>query len=147
MIEITYIGIKEAGKPYRVVNSALVKKELNQLPEGRYKNIVKKWRKDKSNPQLRWLFGQVYPLVLHGLIDAGFEDFTNNDEIDAYMKSMFANREIINRNTGEIITVPSLKRNFTTIEMMTFTDSIRTWASDYLGVTIPEPGESYEMNI
>jgi len=147
MIKLVYIGLKENGKPFRIVNKALLEKELIGLPAGRYRLTIDKWRKEKSNPQLRWLFGQVYPLVLHGLIDVGFEDITTIEEVDAYMKSMFANREIINRNSGEIITVPALKRNFTTVEMMTFTDSIRTWSQEYLNVTIPEPGESYEMNL
>ena len=147
MTSLDYIGIKEDGKTFRVINKALLEKELIELPKGKYRLIIEKLRRKKSNSQLAWLFGQVYPIVLKGLVDIGYEDFTTLAQVDELCKSMFAKREIVNRNTGEIITVPSLKRDFSTIEMMTYTDAIRNWAEDYLKVTIPEPEQNYEMNL
>jgi hypothetical protein len=146
MIKIQYIAIKEQSKPFRVVNSKLFKGELDQLPAGRYRVTVEKYRKNKSNPQLAWLYGQIYPLVLQGLIDAGWDEVTNLDQVDAMMKDMFAKTEIVNKHTGEIMDIPGLKRNMTTVEMMTYVDAIRDWASEYLNVIIPEPETQTNFN-
>jgi hypothetical protein len=145
MLRISYIGIRELSKPFRIVNSKLFRQELDSLPVGRYKVTVEKYRKAKSNSQLAWLYGQIYPLVLKGLNDAGWE-FTSNDEVDEYCKSMFASREILNRHTGEIMDVPGLKRDMTTTEMMTYVDAIRDWASEYLNIIIPEPETNFSIN-
>lgn len=138
MKKVSAIGIKEDGKAFRVINRVLLDVELSGLPKGRYRLTVEKLRKNKSNSQLAWLYGQVYPLVLTGLNDAGWE-FTSLDEVDEYCKSMFSSREILNRHTGEILDVPGLKRNMSTVEMMSYVEAIRDWASEYLSINIPDP--------
>ena len=142
---IKYIAISEAGK-FGVVNDKLFREELARLPNGRYDIVVRKYRRSKSTPQLRWLYGQVYPLVLKGLNDAGWE-FTTIEEVDEYCKSMFSSREVLNRHTGEIIAVPGLKRDMTTTDMMTYVDAIRDWASEWLNINIPEPLQQLTMEI
>ena len=144
MNKIQYIGIKEPDKAFRIVNSKLLNEELRRLPKGRYRVIIERWRKNKSNPQLGYLFACVYPLVLRHLNDAGWE-FTSVDEVDIHCKKLFANKEIVNRDTGEIISIPALKRDMTTMDMMTYVDAIRQWDSEYLGGTIPEPETNIEM--
>ena len=144
MNKIQYIGIKEPDKAFRIVNSKLLNEELRRLPKGRYRVIIERWRKNKSNPQLGYLFACVYPLVLRHLNDAGWE-FTSVDEVDIHCKKLFANKEIVNRDTGEIISIPALKRDMTTMEMMTYVDAIRQWDAEYLGGTIPEPETNIEM--
>lgn len=144
MSKIQYIGIKQKGNPFRVVSSDNFKKELDLLPDGRYRMTVEKWRKNKSNPQLGYLFAVIYPLVLQHLNDAGWE-YTSVDQVDVKLKVMFAGQEIINRNTGEIETIPALKRDMTTTEMNTFIDAIRIWDAEYLGGTIPEPETNFEI--
>ena len=141
---IQYMGIGD-GTSFRVVNSADFYRELNAL-KGRYRVTVQQYRRSKSTPQLRWLYGQVYPLVLKGLNDAGWE-FTTVEEVDEYCKSMFSSREVLNRHSGEIIAVPGLKRDMTTTDMMTYVDAIRDWASKYLNINIPEPEQQMAMNL
>jgi len=144
MSRIQYIGVKVKDKAFRVVSSENFKKELSELPEGRYRITIDKYRKQKSNPQLGYLFACVYPFVLKALDDAGWE-FTSIDEVDEYCKSMFSSKEILNRNTGEIMDIPGLKRDMTTTEMMTYVDAIRDWASEYLNVYIPEPEQQIDL--
>jgi hypothetical protein len=143
-MKLEAIGIGD-GVSFRVVNSSDFYRELNAL-KGRYRLTIERYRRSKSNPQLRWLYGQVYPLVLKGLNDAGWE-FTTIAEVDEYCKSMFASREVLNRHTGEIMFVPGLKRDMTTTEMMTYVDAIRDWASEYLNINIPEPEQQMAMNL
>jgi hypothetical protein len=141
MNKIKHMAIKEDGKSLRVVNPALLREESDKLPAGRYDFIIQKHQKNKSNPQLGYYFACVIPLSWKLLLDAGWE-FTSEEEVDAFWKSQFANRELINRNTGEIMSIPTLKRNMTTVDMMVFVDAIRNYCSEYLGGYIPEPEEN-----
>ena len=142
-MKLEHIAVKDDS--FRVVNKALLDKELIELPKGRYRLIIEKYRKKKSNPQLAWLYGQVYPLVLKALNDAGWE-FTSIEEVDEYCKSMFASREVLNRHSGEILEVPGLKRDMTTTELSTYVNAIRDWCAEYLNVYVPEPGEQIKID-
>lgn len=146
MTKIQYIGIKEAGKAFRIVNDKMLKEELLTLQNGKYRLTIERYRKNKSNTQLGYLFAGVYPIVLKGLQDAGWE-FTSIDEVDEYCKSMFASRDVLNRHTGEVIPVPGLKRDFTTTDMMIYVDAIREWASEFLNVYVPEPEQQIQMQL
>jgi hypothetical protein len=146
MSKIQYIGIKKDNLPFQVVSSANFKRELNLLPDGRYRITVEKWRKNKSNPQLGYYFACVLPLFLQGAIDAGWE-ITSIEECDIWLKSMFANKNLINKHTGQIVSVPALKREMTTVEMSTFTNQVRDYAAEYLNIHIPDPETNLKMNL
>jgi hypothetical protein len=145
--KISYIAIKEDGKAFRVINRVMLDAELSGLPKGKYRLSIEKLRKNKSNSQLAWLYGQIYPHVLQGYLDAGWDDITNLDQVDAKMKEMFAQTEIVNKHTGEIMKIPALKRDMSTVDMMTFVQAIREWAEEYLNVSIPEPGTNLTMDL
>ena len=102
MKKIKAIGIKEEGKPYRVVNAKTFREQLDALPKGKYQHTVERYYKKASPVQFGWLYGSIYPLSLIALNDAGYE-FTNIDQVDLFWKSLFANKEFLNRETGEII--------------------------------------------
>lgn len=145
-MKIQYAGIKEEGKSFRVVSGDRFKTELDQLPEGRYRMTVDKWRKDKSLPQLGYYYACVLPMSWELLTSAGWE-FTSLDEVDAFWKDLYANKEIVNRNTGEVISVPALKRHMTTTEFSTFVDAVRNHCAEYLGGYIPEPESQIQMQM
>jgi len=147
MSKIRYIAIKEDNKPFRVINSKLLKAECERLPKGRYSLVIEKYRKNKSNAQLAWLYGQIYPLVLKGFLDMGWDEITNLDMVDAKMKSLFSTKEIVNKHTGEIMIIPLLKREMTTVEMMTYTDAIRDWSREWLNIEIPDPETNYTIEL
>lgn len=115
-VKLEAIAIKEDGKAFRIVNRALLDKELTGLPKGRYRLLIEKYRKKKSNPQLGYLFACIYPYVLRGLNDLGWE-FTNLDEVDAECKKRFASQDILNRHTGEIMEIPALTVQFDCVEV------------------------------
>jgi len=138
MQKIKHIGIKEDGKAFMIVNRALLEQELTELPKGKYCLTIEKYRKNKSNPQLGYYYACVLPLFLKGAIDAGWE-ITSIEECDIWLKSMFANKDLINKDTGQIISVPALKREMTTVEMSTFTNQVRDYAAEFLNIIIPDP--------
>ncbi|OQB67232.1 MAG: hypothetical protein BWX92_04025 [Deltaproteobacteria bacterium ADurb.Bin135] len=143
-MKLEHIGIKEDGKAFRIINRALLDKELTELPKGKYRLLIEKYKRKKSNPQLGYLFACVYPLSQKLLLDAGWE-LATIDEVDVFWKSKFANREIVNRNTGEVENIPDLKRNFTTTDMMAYIDAIRNYCSEYLNGYIPGPEEQTKL--
>ena len=142
MKKITAIGIKEERKPFRITNKSGLESSLNDLPKGKYKLTVEKYYNKSTPPQFGWLYACIYPLSLIALNDAGYE-FTNIDEVDQFWKSLFANTEILNRETGEIMNIPKSKSQFVTVDQMAYCEKIRQYCSEYLGVNIPEPDPNW----
>jgi len=145
MKKITAIGIKEEEKPFRVTFQKEFRQSLDNLPKGKYKMTVEKYQRKATPDQFGWLFGSIYPLSLLALNDAGYE-FTNVDQVDIFWKCMFANKEVLNRETGEIMKIPLSKSEFKTVDQMTFCNSIRDHCSEFLGVFIPEPDVDWKTN-
>jgi hypothetical protein len=145
MLRIEHIAIKD-NRPFRVVNRSLLEQEIKGLPKGRYRLLIEKKRNKKSNAQLGYLFSVIYPIVLQDLINAGWE-FSTVDEVDIYCKSLFANKEILNRDTAEIVNIPALKRDMTTTEFATYINTIRQWDAEFLGGYVPEPNEQIKMKL
>jgi hypothetical protein len=138
-------GIKEKDKPFHVINSATFKKELDLLPVGRYRIIAEKLKRKASPEQFRYLYGLVYPLSLIALNNAGYE-FTNIDQVDLFWKSIFANKELLNRESGEIHKIPLSKSEFMTIDEMTYCDAIRNYCSEYFATYIPDPDPNWKQH-
>ena len=137
-------GIKEKGKPFHVINSATFKTELDLLPPGRYRILAEKIKRKASPEQFRYLYGLVYPLSMIALNDAGYE-FVNIDEVDIFWKEIFANKELLNRETGEVMKIPLSKSQFMTIDEMTYCDAIRNYCSEYFNTYIPDPDPNWKQ--
>ena len=144
-MKLEAVCIKDERK-FRVMYDKEFREQLDSLRPGKYKMTVERYRKNKSNSQLGYLYACVYPLSLKLLNDAGWE--VTNDDIDIFWKKRFAEKEIVNRNTGEIELIPDLKRNFTTTDMMAYIEAIRNFCSEYLDGYVPEPEEqtNFEFN-
>jgi hypothetical protein len=143
--KVTAIGIKEDGKPYRVTFAKVFREQLDSLPKGKYQHTVERYKRKASHPQFKYLYGLVYPLSLIALNDAGYE-FVNVDQVDLFWKSMFANKEVLNRETGEIYKIPLSKSEFMTVDEMTFADAIRNYCGEYLMTIIPDPDPNWKQN-
>ena len=111
-----------------------------QLPNGDYIFTVTPNRKTRSNQQNAYLWGVVYPAVLLGLKDAGWE-ITDEEQVHEYCKQAFAAREVINKDTGEVLSLPSSTARMQTAEFNVYVDKIKAFALEYLNITIPEPNE------
>ena len=144
-MKLEALAIKEQDKPFRVVNSDLFRGECDNLSPGRYRITVEKKRKNKSNPQLGYYYACVLPMFLRAAIDAGWE-LTTIDECDAWIKSMFGNKDLINKHTGQIVPVPGLKRDMSTVELSTMTNQARDYCAEYLGVYIPDPETNMQID-
>jgi hypothetical protein len=145
MKKIKAIGTKVDGQPFKVIHAEIFKNDLNNLPKGSYQITVEKRKRKASAEQFGYLYGLVYPLSLIALNQAGYE-FTNIDQVDNFWKMLFANKEIINRETGEIMKIPQSKSEFMTIDEMTYCDAIRNYCSEFLASFIPDPDPNWKSN-
>jgi len=113
---------------------------LQSLPSGDYSITIAPNRKTRSTQQNAYLWGVVYPAVLFGLQDAGWE-IIDEEQVHEYCKQAFATREVINKDTGEVLSLPSSTARMQTAEFNVYVDKIKAFALEYLNVTIPEPNE------
>jgi len=143
MKKLIYYTDKEEGRPYKMLNPSLMRSELDALPKGRYKMTIEKFHRKATHLQFGYLYGLVYPLSMIALNDAGYE-FVNVDQVDLFWKSLFANKEVMNRESGEILKIPLSKSEFVTIDEMTYCDAIRNYCSEYLNAYIPDADPNYK---
>ena len=118
----------------------MLSETLRSLPLGDYVITITHDRKTRSNQQNAYLWGIVYPAVLFGLQDAGWE-ITDEEQVDEYCKQAFAAREVINKDTGEVLSLPNSTARMQTAEFNVYVDKIKAFALEYLNITIPEPNE------
>jgi hypothetical protein len=139
---VKYYATKKSN--FRIHNRKDMETEIAALPDGRYTIEIKKYRKNKSQEQLGYYFSCVLPMFLSAAVEQGWE-LTTIEECDAWLKSMFAERDLINRNTAEIVKIPALKRNMSTTDFMVYVDQVRNYCAEYLGVYIPEPEKQVKI--
>ena len=118
----------------------LLNETLERLPIGEYTITITPNRKTRSNQQNAYLWGIVYPAVLFGLQDAGWE-IIHEEQVHEYCKQAFAAREVINKDTGEVLSLPNSTARMQTAEFNVYVDKIKAFALEYLNITIPEPNE------
>jgi hypothetical protein len=90
----------------------------------------------------------LFPQIREGLIAKGW----NPEEVTIaivkeYMKSMFLKQEIVNNETGEIMTRIRGTREMNKPESWEFCERCVRWASENLGVTLMMPGEQSEIDL
>lgn len=119
---------------------------VKDCQDGEYDLVLGKHYNKASNLQFGYLYGVVYPLSILALIQSGEEEFKTVEQVDIYWKMKFANKEFIDRHTGEITKLPLSKAEFKTIDEMQYCDQIRNFCSEWLDYHIPEPDPNYKKN-
>jgi hypothetical protein len=83
-------------------------------------------------------------------------DETGNDleAVKSTVKAMYAKKPLLDKEgepiydkaTGEVVSYIQDTRDMSTLEAMEFTENVRMFAQDFLGMNIPLPGENTELN-
>ncbi|WP_099368107.1 hypothetical protein [Sphingobacterium sp. 1.A.4] len=147
-MSLTYFGSVENGSlKIRNRNSLIL--DLKSL-EGKDVEIkISRKKKTRSLNQNSYYWGCVIPIVKQGLIDNGFDRSIINSTsvVHEFLKSMFCPKvEVVNEETGEILTLPPTTTNVSTVQMMEYFADIQQWASEKLQLIIPNPGEEMMMS-
>lgn len=106
--------------------------------DGSYALKIRKLHKARTLPQNDYLWGVVYPALLDGLIDAGWE-FTSCEQVHENFKAIMASEKVVNRDTGEVIEFPGSTAAMNTVQFSAYVDKLREYARKWLNVDIPEP--------
>lgn len=101
---------------------------------------VRKKRKTRSNQQNRFYWSAMIPRLRQGLLEAGYPVFSD-EQTHELLKLKYLKSTIINEETGEIIETLGSTRELTTAEFEVFLTSVRSWAAEYLNITLPIPNE------
>lgn len=115
-----------------------------QALDGIYLVEVKKVRKPRSNDQNGWLWGCIYPMLLDGMIDAGWE-FTSIEQIHEFFKAQMTADEVVNKETGEIVKFPSSTAKMDTVTFSSYCEKLREYAREYLNIEIPDPDKYWML--
>jgi RNA-binding protein YhbY len=129
----------------QIVNKKAVREAWESTPpNGKF--VMKIEDKNKrSLPQNAYYWACVVPLVKHGLREAGYDEIKTDEDAHEVMKHLFLKHQIGNKNTGEII---ELTRSTTTLTKELFNqylEDVWKWAAEFLGISIPSPGQQSEM--
>jgi hypothetical protein len=134
-----------SGGVMKVIHRDKFNEAIKALSDGRYSITIEKVYSKRSNPQNAYLWGIMYKLVYEGLIDAGYEKTDiNMDWVHDYCKKAFLKSDVVNKD-GEVLEGVLSTSALTTVQFMQYISDIQKWASEYLGIYIPEPGEELEI--
>lgn len=130
--------MKKGGK--LDANVSRVMNALYTLEDGFYEVTIRKHKGVRTSEQNRYLWGVVYPCMLEGLQEAGWE-LTDVEEVHEYMKSAFLGRKVLNRNTGEVLSLGESTSGLSRAEFVAYVEKLREYSSEYLHVYIPSSDE------
>ncbi len=116
---------------------------LKQFESKEVDITIGKAKKKRSNPENRYYWGVVIPLIKSGLKDITGETYTNQ-QVHEVLKHRFL-KEDIHLNDGEFLERVKSTSELSTFEMEEYLELCRTFAQEFLGVTIALPNESIEF--
>jgi hypothetical protein len=120
--------------------------QISSLDDCQGMLTFEKNKKKASKDQFGWLYGDIYPQIINRRVELGNTDILNNEDLDAYFKIKFTGREVVNIHTGEIIRIPKLKREFSTLEMCTFIEQILENTFEDLDLFVHPPDSNWKEN-
>jgi hypothetical protein len=110
------------------------------------KNVVIKFERKggkRSNPQNRYYFGVVLKEITLRLRDLGHV-WVQDEDVHELMKLKFNYEHIVGEG-GEVMELPKSTSTLTKTQFAEYVEKIRMWASDFLGLEIPDPNQDLTM--
>lgn len=119
----------------KIKNGVLVPYDEPNLSflEGEVEVTIKKYKKDRTEPQNNFYWGVVIDILSNAL---GYE----TDEIHEILKNMFL-KKWVDIKGKEYLIIKSTK-SLKTDEFTEYIEKIRRWASIQNGIFIPDPNET-----
>ena len=124
----------------KIVNMPELKAMFNQLKDGKHLLTIKDYRK-RSLPQNAYYWAVMVPLVRRGLYDSGYDEVRTDDEAHEVIKQVHLKRNIVSKQTGDVIEIPGHTSKLTIPEFNEFIESVCRWSAEFLNVYIPSPNE------
>ena len=112
---------------------------LNQFEGQEITLSIEKAKKVRSTQENRYYWGLVIPLIKAGLKDATGES-CSAEQVADLMKTRFLMVDVY-LGDSDVMTRIKSTTELSTVEMERYLQECRTFAQEYLGVTIPMPNE------
>ena len=139
--------ISEEGKVAKVHQKTYFDDFLKQFAGKSVKVTVEKWKKQRSLNQNNYYWGCVLSCVIDGMVGVGYpRSVLSTILVHDFLKAKFVNKEVVNEQTGEVISMIGSTSELSTTNMIDYIDDIKIWASEFLGIYIPEPMEQSTLN-
>lgn len=129
-----YIATIKEGKVI-LANRKRFEADLATLKDGQYELIIR-LKNRRSTPQNDYYWGVVIWEIRHRLEQLG-NRFTP-DQIHDLLKAKFLAIQVSN-DQGELLEVPGSTSGLNKEEFSLYLDKVIQWASEFLGIEIPEP--------
>ena len=141
---LTYTG-EVTDKGLRPHNLKRFRQEVQVFNGKEVIITVQRKRNHRSEQQNRYYWGGVVPIVCEGLNGVGYR--VSKMDTHEYLKATFLKDKLVNEQTGEYLETIGSTTKLTTTEFMEFIQDVQRWASEFLNVYIPDPGEQVEMEL
>lgn len=129
----------------QIGNAKHIRQAFEGLEDGIYKVTIKP-NKRRSLRQNAYYHAVVCVMVAEGLRNIGYREVRDGEDAHGVLKSLFLKKKEINEETGEVLTErEGSTKKLTTGEMEEYLDRVRQWAVEYLGISIPLPGQQSEF--
>lgn len=143
--EITARGMITENNEFKIYESEYFKgKVINNFKGKKIRIIVEEEENYVSLPQLKYYFGVMVQGIVDHYLEGGVK--VSKTEIDYLLRDNFLYEEIVDLITGEIKKRPmalnSRETKVGTKRMMVFFEDVMQWASEEIGLYIPEPNEN-----
>lgn len=146
-MKLTYYTTVTNGKLSRTWQQA-----VDSFEGKRVEVTIQKAKKKRTTPQNAYYWGVVIPILQQGLADVGY--LYNKDATHELIKRHVAEtepgaivEEIVIEKTGEVLSRIRSTSELSTSEFMDYLEIIKQFASESLGVYIPEPNENLKLDL
>lgn len=102
--------------------------------------IFEEHKRHRSSPQNAYYWGVIVPMIRDAINDLG-NSFTS-DEVHDFLKREYNYHEV-ETHDGMYLKVPQSTTKLDTIGFNEYKDKIQQFASEILGIYIPDPNEEY----
>lgn len=139
----------------RVTDGAFVTRPvlalLRELEGQQVEVCIRKRRNYTSGPQRGWYFGVVIWLIREEMRRLGVNGPHGGPITDEQVHQMMAQRflresVLVNPETGEYLDVAMSLTEITAWRMAEYCEQVRQWASDTLGLHIPDPDPAWRLH-
>lgn len=144
--ELVYTAnVTEEGQ-LKIVGRKGFDEDMKGFAGGRIIIRIKKYRKSRSNKQNAYYHGCVIAYVQQGLIDQGVDKrLTGADNVHHMLREMFLKEDVPVGDAGEFVSMVKSTTDLSTTEFMDYIADIQKWASEFLNIYIPDPGEQTDL--
>lgn len=123
-----------------VQNKTPFTKFIRGLKDGKHLLERSNYNK-RSNQQNRYLHGVLIPEFRKAMVNCGYDTLKNDVQAKRVLKSMFLKRQLINKETGEVIEYIQDTSDCSKEELNILIDEVIKFAAEEMSYQIPYPNE------